>query len=143
MGPFTMNRILECSILLRLYTMAASGLYAYTSLFEPMTLTYQVAHADRFAHMTMIGLAIFAALGAVDLIVNDLMPDRFVLARALHDRHLVSMAIAACFAVQMATSVHYNLSRAMLPFYCVYVLLVPMSAFADVHKRYKNKKGCE
>lgn len=136
------NRALECGVLLRTYTMLASGLYAYTSLREPSTLAYQVAHADRFACMTMIGLAIFAVLGTVDLIINDLLPDRFMIPRALHDRHLVSMAIAGCFAVQMSTCVRYDLPHAILPFYGIYVLLVPASAFADVRKRFKNKKAC-
>jgi hypothetical protein len=138
-----MRRILECGVLLRLYTMTMSGLYAYTGLSQPETLTYAVAHADRFAHMTMYGLAALTVLGLADLVVNDLMPDRYVIARALHDRHLVSMAIAGCFAIQMSTCVRYGLPHAILPFYGAYVLLVPVSAFVDVRKRYKTNKDCE
>jgi hypothetical protein len=138
-----MNRLMECGVLLRAYTMVMSALYAYTALTQSGTLTYAVAHADRFAHMTMYGLAVFATLGMIDLIINDVMPARFVLARALHDRHLVSMAIAGCFAVQMSTCVRYDLPGAILPFYGVYVLIVPVSAFVDVRKRYKNDKACQ
>jgi len=138
-----MKRLMECGVLLRAYTMIMSGLYAFTALTQPDTLTYTVAHADRFAHMTMYGLGAFSVLGAIDLTVNDLMPDRFVLARALRDRHLVSMAIAGCFAVQMSTCVRYGLPVAILPFYGVHVLMVPVSAFVDVRKRYKNNKACQ
>ena len=134
-----MKRIFECGVLLRLFIVTLSGLSAYTGLAEPESLMFQVAHADRFTHLTMGALAIFTALGFVDLFVNDLLPDRFVIAHALRDRHLVNMAIAGCFAVQMWTCVRYGLPRAVLPFYAVYVVFVPVSAFADVHKRYKKK----
>jgi hypothetical protein len=134
-----MKHLFECGVLLRLFIIILSGLYAYTGLTQPESLIYLVAHADRFTLMTMVGLAVFTVLGAVDLMVNDVMPARFVIARALHDRHLVNMAIAGCFAVQMWTCVKYNLPRAILPFYAVYVVFVPVSAFADVRKRFKNK----
>jgi hypothetical protein len=94
---------------------------------------------DRFTLATMAGLAIFAVLGVVDLIVNDLMPERFVIKRALRDRHLVNMAMALCFAVQLWTCVRYQLPDAVLPFYVVFILFIPLSAFADVRKRYKKK----
>lgn len=132
-------RVLDCGVLLRLYTMFASGLYAWAGITQTETLAFRVAHADSFATATMFGLAAFALLGIIDLIVNDLMPERFVIARALHDRHLVSMAIALSFAVQMFTCVRYHLPNAILPFYAMYVALVPASAFVDVHKRYKKK----
>jgi hypothetical protein len=138
-----MKRILECGVLLRLYTMTISALYSYTALYRRDTLAYAVAHADRFAQMTMYGLAVFVVLGMIDLFINDVLPDQFVLSRALHDRHLVSMSIAGCFAVQMSTCVRYEMPYAILPFYAVYVLIVPVSAFVDVRKRYKNNKACQ
>lgn len=133
-----MARLLECGVLLRIYTLLMSGLYAVTGLVQTKTLTYAVAHADRFATWTMYALGALAVLGLIDMLVNDLLPPRFVLARALHDRHLVHMGIAACFAIQMSTCVHYSLPLAILPFYAVYAVLVPAAAFADVRKRYKK-----
>jgi hypothetical protein len=134
-----MTRIFECGVLLRLYILLQAGLYAFTALLQEETQAYLVAHADRFTLMTMFGLSAFTMLGFVDLVVNDLLPDRFVLSRALRDRHLVNMAIAVCFAVQMWTCVRYELPGAVLPFYALQVLAVPVSAFADVRKRYKKK----
>jgi hypothetical protein len=133
------NRFLECGVLLRTYTMFASALYSATALTQPETLLFKVAHANDFATLTMYALGIFAVLGVVDLAINDLLPERFVLSPALRDRHLVSMGIAGCFGIQMWTCVHYGMPLAALPFYAVYVLLVPASAFSDVRKRYKNK----
>lgn len=135
-----MARMLECSVLLRLYTMLASGLYAWAGLTQPDALVYKVAHADNFSTATMCGLAIFSLLGVLDLFVNDILPDRYVIRPALRDRHLVSMGIAGVFAVQMWTCVRYQLPGAVLPFYAVYVVLVPASAFVDVHKRFKKNK---
>lgn len=133
-----MRRIFDCGVLLRVFILVQCALFVFTALVHPDTLVYQVAHSDRFTLMTMRGLGVLTVLGAVDLVVNDLMPDRFVIARALHDRHLVNMALAMCFAVQLWTCVRYQLSAAVVPFYLVYILFIPLSAFADVRKRYKK-----
>lgn len=134
-----MMRIFECGVILRVLILVLSGLYAYTGLVQPDSLIYQVAHADTFTRNAMVALAGLTALGVVDLFVNDLMPDQFVLARALRDRHLVNMALATCFAVQLWTCIRYDLPDAIVPFYAVYILFIPLSAFADVRKRYKTK----
>jgi hypothetical protein len=134
-----MSRLFECGVMLRIYTMLMSGLYAYTGLAEELSNTYRVAHADQFAYTTTIGLAVLALLGLIDLFVNDLLPERFVIARALHDRHLVNMAISCCFGVLMWTCVKYDLPTAILPFYAVYAVFVPVAAFADVRKRFKQQ----
>lgn len=133
-----MNRLFECGVLLRIYTMLMSGLYAWNGLSQDGTIGFKVAHADQFSYLTMGALAIFAVLGTIDLLVNDILPERFVIARALHDRHLVNMGISACFAVQMWSCVKYDLPRAILPFYAAYALMVPAAAFADVRKRFKK-----
>lgn len=133
------NRALECGVLLRAYTMCQSALYAVTALTQEQTLLHTVAHANSFATNTMYALLVLSVLGMVDLIVNDLLPDRFVIAYALRDRHLVNMGVAVCFMVQMWTCVKYQLPLSVLPFYAVYVILVPAAAFSDVRKRYKNK----
>jgi len=134
-----MKRIFECGVLLRLYLLLMAGLYTVTALTQPETLAYSVAHMDRFTLVTMAGLGVFTLLGFIDLVVNDLMPDHYVIERALKDRHLVNMAIAGCFAVQMWTCAKYQLPGAILPFYGLQVLAVPASAFADVRKRFKKK----
>jgi hypothetical protein len=134
-----MKRLFECAVLLRVFILVQAGLFSYTAFEHPEALVYRVAHMDRFTLATMAGLAIFAVLGVVDLIVNDLMPERFVIKRALRDRHLVNMAMALCFAVQLWTCVRYQLPDAVLPFYVVFILFIPLSAFADVRKRYKKK----
>lgn len=136
-----MTRLFDCGVLLRIYTMLVSGLYAYTGLYQSTTLVYGVAHADEFSLITMKCLAVLAVLGSIDLTINDLLPARFVILRALHDRHLVHMGIAACFGIQMYTCVVHQLPRAVLPFYGIYALLVPIAAFADIRARYKNKAG--
>lgn len=137
-----MTRMLECGVLLRIYTMFMSALYAYTGLFKVGTQAHVIAHANNTATAAMFALALFAFLGAVDVFVNDILPERFVIRPALRDRHLVSMGIAVCFGVQMWTCVRYQLPDGPLPFYAVYVVLVPVSAFADVRKRFKTTQAC-
>lgn len=137
-----MKRLFECGVLLRVYTLFMSALYGYTCLNHPETIMYKVAHADDMAYWCAFGLVISAFLGFVDLLVNDIMPERFTIPRALKDRHLVLMAIPICFAVEMFTAVKYNQPLILLAYYGVYILMVPASAFTDVLKRHK-KKACQ
>lgn len=138
----TFNRFLECGVLLRLYTMGMSSLYCYTSLTQPGSQLYAIAHASPAALVAMYALGLFALLGSIDVLVNDIMPERFVIRPALRDRHLVSMGMALCFAVQMWTCVRLELPAAPMPFYAVYVVMIPLSAFADVNKRFNPRKAC-
>lgn len=131
-----MKRLLECGVILRLYTMVSAGMYCYTALLNESTQMYAIAHASDFALLTMQALGLFALLGAIDVVVNDLMPCQFVIKRALRQRHIVSMAMAACFCIQMWICVRLGMPDAPLPFYAVYVVLIPLSAFADISKRY-------
>lgn len=134
-----MPRLFQCGVLLRAYTMAASFLYSSVSLTQDDTKLFQVAHASEFATWSMWALGVLAVLGTIDLVVNDLMPERFIIRPALRDRHLVTMGISLCFTVQAWTCVTYGMSLSPLPFYLQYIVLVPASAFADVNQRFKQK----
>jgi hypothetical protein len=138
-----MNRLLECGTLLRIYTMVISLLYAFTMTTQPESLLFTIAHASLFSLLVGYAMLALAALGLLDVIVNDILPDGYIIHRALHDRHLVSMALSLCFGVQLFTEVRYNLPPAAIPFFVTYVILIPAAAFADVRKRYKNKDTCD
>ena len=135
-------KLFECSIMLRAYMMLSAALYAITGITQPETLIYRIANHDKTALAAMYVMGVFAVLGMIDLVVNDLLPDRFVIRRALHDRHLVSMGLSLCFAVQMFTTVRNGLPLSTVPYYALYAVFIPLSAFADVHRRFKNKKVC-
>jgi hypothetical protein len=135
-----MKRILSCAVLLRLYVLIMSALYGWAMIFQPETLIYRIANATDFSSFAAYAMVIFAALGLVDVFVNDILPEGFRLLRALHDRHLVSMGLSVCFGIQLFTTVKCELPYAAMPFFAVYALLIPVSAFVDVQKRYKNKE---
>ncbi len=134
-----MKRLLNYAVLFRIYIVLVAGLYGITALFQPETLVYQVAHADAFSEFVMLGLCALAVFSAFDVIINDVLPEPFVMRTALHDRHLLNMAIAGCFATQMWTCAKYGFDKSVLPFYGLQVLLIPISAFTDVQKRYRLK----
>ena len=131
---------LSADILFRIFVVFTAGIYGSTALFQPETLIYQVAHADAFSELIMFSLCLLTIIGAVDVGVNDLLPERFVAKRTLKERHLINMAITLCFAVQMWTCVKYGLPRSILPFYGLLVVLIPIAAFIDIQKRYRFTK---
>lgn len=133
-----MKSIFECGVLLRMYTLFMSALYSYAQLNHPETIMYEVAHSDMLAYYTAWALGILALLGFIDLFVNDIMPDRFVLLRALKDRHLVLMGIPVCFAIQMYSAVRRDSPLVILAYYGVYIFMVPASALKDILMRQKK-----
>jgi hypothetical protein len=132
----SVNRFLECSVLLRVYTMLVAALYCYTSFNYPETIMYQVAHVDEFATFAMATLGALSVVGMVDMLINDVMPDKYIFLDALKTRHLVLMGIPICFAIQTFKCVTAGFSYAIIPFYLIYIVLVPLSAFVDVQKRH-------
>jgi hypothetical protein len=50
------------------------------------------------------------------------------------------MMLSLCFAVELFTEVRYRMPGAAMPFFIAYAALIPASAFADVHKRFKKKE---
>lgn len=130
---------ISADILFRIFTVFTAGIYGLTALYQPETLIYQVAHADSFSKLVMVSLCVLTIIGAFDVIINDLLPERFVIHKTLKERHLINMAITVCFAVQMWTCVKYGLSKSVLPFYGILVVLIPIAAFIDIQKRYRIK----
>lgn len=134
-----MTNIFKCGVLMRVYILYTAGMYSIGQLFQPNTIMYRVAHSDEISQMAAVALGICAVLGFIDLLINDLLPEKFILLRALKDRHLIMMFIPICYAIQMYTVVKYYDSHIILLFYGAHVVLTPLSVISDLRTRYKFK----
>lgn len=124
---------------MRVYILYTAGMYSLGQLFDTTTIMYRIAQSDEITQMAAVALGICSVLGFIDLMINDLLPESFILKRALKDRHLVMMIIPICYAIQMYAVVKYLDQHIILFFYGAHVVLTPLSVISDLRTRYKFK----
>jgi len=102
----------------RLYIAAQVCVIALVaSLGEESPLHYLVTKGGSPGYWCAMALAVVAFVGVVDVIVNDLMPDRFELRLIKRHRHFVLMGIAIgslSFAGIIAMDVGWNVLHVSL-----------------------------
>ena len=89
-------------------------------------------------HM-QIGLvmACVAALGMLDTIVNDVLPDRFHFRFGCSVRHVALMACAAFFALCTYLTVMSNLPWLVIPYFAAPAAALAVHTFFDLRRRFK------
>lgn len=79
----------------RLYVTLHIGVIALVACFGEDTLLYKtVKESGDAGFWCVLALAAVSFLGVLDVIINDLMPDRFKLSKVLRFRHILLMAMA-------------------------------------------------
>jgi hypothetical protein len=134
-------KLLQCNVMIRLFFMLQALVVGSSAAWGRGTLAYQIAHFNASGMAAALLMMVCGVLGLVDLVVNDLMPDRFVIKYALRDRHLVNMVLSLCYCMLMFVAARYSFPIALLPYYGLSAVFIPLAAFADVHKRFNKKKG--
>lgn len=105
-------------IVLRLYLCARTIIVAVVSLGEPESLNGRlIASSGALAYVLTSMLVACAVVGIVDLIINDLAPERFTLPWAREHRHLgyIGLSCGSC-AFLFVMAKHGNLSYLSLSY---------------------------
>ena len=79
----------------RLYVALSTLVSAVIIVFEDEALVHKIVwHSGPTGMWCVVALALVALVAAADVVVNDLLPDRFVFEVAKRNRHLVYMALS-------------------------------------------------
>ena len=95
----TNNRLdaLPAYWLTRLYVACSAFSTCCATLWEPAALTHRLISASgRPGWLLMVVMASLAACAIFDVVVNDLMPDRFKIGWAKQSRHLIYITLSMC-----------------------------------------------
>lgn len=115
-------------------------LIAGVSWFEPASLTSKaIEQSGHFGWVLILGLFVMCGMAIVDVIVNDLMPARFVWACGLGWRHLSFMGIALILAF-LGMLVAFTLGYTpLLLAYWLNAVLAALVTILDVFARFRSQ----
>ncbi|WP_395055179.1 hypothetical protein [Polaromonas sp.] len=121
----------------RLYLATNVLALALAAVFDSSTLAHRVLIESGAAGMwAMQALAVVAVVGLADCLVNDLLPDRFILRWSFRHRHLVYMALAlGLVSISYITAKNYGPSTVHV-FYMLHAAFATFVAFFDLFARH-------
>jgi hypothetical protein len=143
LGYFTiMNRRLSdyALTLLRMYMGGNAVVTWHNAISEPQSL---IALSTRTSDGLMLVwlLGIVGALMAIDVIINDVMPKRYIWSKALKNRHFLFSALAFCYVSQLFVGVMAHQGVALLIYYIWNASIIMVASFLDAKKRSRDA-GC-
>jgi hypothetical protein len=112
------HRLLQFDLLVRVSILFSSTITCLLAWFVPQSLTaVLLAGGAEMGRIVLIVMTGAVAIGYADVIINDMLPDRYSLPMAKHLRHLGYSLLAALYLLQAYVSVGNSLGpEDLLPF---------------------------
>lgn len=112
------HRLLQFDLLVRVAILFAATTTCLLAWFVPQSLTaVLLAGGNEIGRGVLVVMTMAVSIGYADVLVNDLLPDRYSLAVAKHFRHLGYSLLAALYLLQAYVSVGEALGpEDLLPF---------------------------
>lgn len=132
-----MNQVHHCpnGVLFRLSMCALAIVLWITSEVEPRTVIAQFSNATNGGAMLTVLLGVLGMVGAADILVNDVLDDRFTWRLAKRNRHFILIALAFCYTASMFVSLSTLKSPGLTIFYGWAVFSLISLAFVDAYQR--------
>lgn len=120
------HRLLQFDLLARVSILFSSTITCLLAWFVPQSLTaVLLADGAEIGRVMLIIMTTSVAIGYADVLINDLLPDRFSFPVVKHYRHLGYSLLAALYLLQAYVSVGDTMGlEDLLPFgYCLSALM--------------------
>jgi CBS domain containing-hemolysin-like protein len=131
------NDISKTSVLLRVSFYLQAIATFWLGYWSNQSLVFGVTNGTNWiCHFSIILLLPLSILGLVDTLINDILPKRIKLKHALKIRHYVIMALAICYWVLILNSVSYRFNLAIIYYFGIQAIVLPLAAIEDVICRY-------
>ncbi len=105
---------------------------------EPRSLVAQFSTNADSGPLLCLLLGILGAIGVVDVLINDVFPERFKWKVIKKHRHFVLIALAFCYVASLYVSIFNIRSAALSLFYGWNALSLLSLAFVDAFQRNRN-----
>lgn len=124
-------------VALRLYVVMISLFSAFVGFVEPRSLMYIIADNGGLAGEILLwAFAVIGVFGIVDVIINDVLPDDYVLKPGLRWRHIIYMSLSIAYALELFIGYRYAEVWATFPIFIVHAVFAAVAAFVDVLHRF-------
>ena len=119
----------------RLYLIFLTGLTGFGSLGSAPRLNELFASEDGPRAILSIALILLSVLAFIDILINDFLPEKFVLKSTLRWRHMIYAGIAICYCIAALQAGIYG-SPVFLMFFAGSVIAAFVAGFGDIFKRF-------
>lgn len=100
------HRLLRFDLLVRVAILFAATITCLLAWFVPQSLTAVLLdQGGAIGQVVLVALTMAVAIGYADVLINDLLPDRFSLPAVKHNRHLGYSIIGGLYLLQAYVSV--------------------------------------
>lgn len=104
-----LNIIYRRYVISRIYVTLSILFSALISIYEPTSIYHTILTATKLDHTVMFLLVGICCVAALDIFVNDVLPDKYKLLVAYNHRHLIYMLMAlAMFSISGAITYIYG-----------------------------------
>lgn len=137
-----MNRRLSdyALTLLRMYMGGNAVVTWHNAVTEPHSLIAQATKTNDGLMLVWL-LGIVGTVMAIDVIINDVMPNRYIWLRVLKNRHYLFSSLAFCYVAQLFVGVMAHQGAALLIYYVWNASIIMVASFLDAKKRSRDA-GC-
>jgi len=125
-------------VALRLYVVMISLFSAFVGFVEPRSLMYMIASTGTPGQILLWVFVVLGVFGIADVVINDVLPDEYVLKPGLRWRHLIYMSLALAYVIELFIGYRYAQAWATFPIFVVHAVFAAVAAFVDVLHRFAN-----
>lgn len=132
------RRLSDRALALLRFFMGGNAVIAWhNAISDPGSRMYKVAlDADGAALVWL--MAGFGLIVCLDVLINDILPDRFHWRPALKNRHFVLCALAFCYVAQLYVGVMGRQVVSLLIYYLWNAGMIMLATFLDAKLRSRN-----
>ena len=107
------------------------------TILEPRSILALYASTAPASFM-LAATAVIGLIGVLDVLINDVLPDRFIWRLAERHRHFILVSLAFCYIAGMYISVAIVRSNALNLFFTWNAVSLLSLAFSDARHRHKD-----
>lgn len=134
------DRLQQTGVVGRAYLFFVAGYVAAVSVFCDTTLLYHVfEQSSTGTKLVRAAMMTGAAMGLLDALINDVLPQKWYITSALRWRHMLLMVMSGCYAVLASTACTHPEGLWLVPFLVAGSAMFAASAFFDIRRRFKSK----
>lgn len=122
------------SVLYRLSLFSLAIVIWAMTMLEPRSLMAQFGTTTGAGMLSSVAGAL-GVIGVIDVIINDILPERFQWQAAKHHRHMILVALAFCYVAQLYIAFTAFKSLELNVFYCWNATSLLSLALVDAHQR--------
>lgn len=126
-------------LIARIYVGLSITIALLIALFDSSSNTYKALHLSAIQTSFFYGMLVIAILAVIDSVVNDFLPDKFVLIHTYNYRHIVLMALSLISFSISAAILYADPTSLLIIRFWLDGTIAAVCAILDIFARHKEQ----